>query len=311
MFTWLALTHNQVPVDFVSEQTLAEKGLSGYKVCYFSGRNLTRQSAEKLKQWVRNGGTLFLTAGAGSRDEYNRPMDILYEIIPVKTEDVQQLQVCLSSGRYLDRLTPKDTVSLKDGTKIDVLSVKQNISPKPGSQILGSFSDTGSAIAMWKTGRGTVYYSGFLPALTYAYNGLVERNKVAPNINLQEVKLPDPDKIATETQLLARSYNPWKYPEQIRNLLVLPVKNAGVEMSISCSIPLVDAVMMECDRGILIPLANYTLQPIKNVELTVKTKKPVKSIESAHIGKIPFTQKGGYIKFSLPLKETDFIKLLY
>ena len=311
MFTWLALTHNQVPVDFVSEQTLAEKGLSGYKVCYFSGRNLTRQSAEKLKQWVRNGGTLFLTAGAGSRDEYNRPMDILYEIIPVKTEDVQQLQVYLSSGKNLDRLTPKDTVSLKDGTKIDVLSVKQNISPKPGSQILGSFSDTGSAIAMWKTGRGTVYYSGFLPALTYAYNGLVERNKVAPNINLQEVKLPDPDKIATETQLLARSYNPWKYPEQIRNLLVLPVKNAGVEMSISCSIPLVDAVMMECDKGILIPLANYTLQPIKNVELTVKTKKPVKSIESTHIGKIPFNQQRGYIKFSLPLKETDFIKLLY
>ena len=82
-------------------------------------------------------------------------------------------------------------------------------------------------------------------------------------------------------------------------------------MSISCSIPLVDAVMMECDRGILIPLANYTLQPIKNVELTVKTKKPVKSIESTHIGKIPFNQQRGYIKFSLPLKETDFIKLLY
>ncbi len=134
MFTWLALTHRQIPVDFISEQTLAEKGLPGYKVCYFSGRNIMPQAAEKLKEWVRNGGILFLTAGAGSRDHYNRPTGIFNEILPVERQDVQELQTYLSSGRYLDRLSPRDRVILKDGTEIPVLSVKQQLNPKPGSK---------------------------------------------------------------------------------------------------------------------------------------------------------------------------------
>lgn len=311
MFTWLALTHNQIPVDFVSEQTLAEKDLSGYKVCYFSGRNLSRLAAEKLKQWVKNGGTLFLTAGAGSKDEFNRPTNILDDILPAKCRDLQELQKYLSSGRYLDRLVPQDTVSLKDDTKIDVLSVKQNITPKPGSQVLGHFSDGRPAIIVGKKRRGTVYYSGFLPALTYAYRAIVDRNKVAFGVDLQKVKIPSPEEIATETQLLTRSYNPWNYPQHIRNLIILPVKDKDIEMPVICNIPLIDAVAMACDKGILVPIANYTLQPIKKLVLTVKTKKPVKSVESVHAGKISFQQQGNFVKFSMPLKETDFVKLLY
>lgn len=311
MFTWLALTHNQVPVDFVSEQSLAEKGLPGYRVCYFSGRNLLPTAAEKLKQWVRNGGTLFLTAGAGSRDEYNRPMNILDEIIPVSRNNLQELQTYLSSGRYLDKLTPKDTVILKDGTQIPVLSAKQQISPKPGTQILGSFSDQTPAIVSGKAGKGTVYYAGFLPAIAYAYQAIIDRNKISEGVKISEIEVPSPDKIATETQLLARSYNPWKYPEQIRNLILSPVFEAKPEIPVVCDTPLVDAVVMECEKGILVPVANYTLQPLEKITLQVKTKKAVKSVETVHCGKIPFVQEKNVIRFSLPLKETDFIKLLY
>jgi hypothetical protein len=73
MHTWLALAHDQVPVDVVHETQAAADALKGYKVCYLSGRNLAQDAAEKLKQWVSEGGTLWLTAGAATRDEFNRP----------------------------------------------------------------------------------------------------------------------------------------------------------------------------------------------------------------------------------------------
>ncbi|HPP08200.1 MAG TPA: beta-galactosidase trimerization domain-containing protein [bacterium] len=311
MFTWLALTHRQIPVDFVSEQSVAEKGLSGYKVCYFSGRNLLPEAAEKLKQWVKNGGVLCLTAGAGSKDQYNRSSNILDEIIPARCDNIQELQNYLSSGRYLDRLSPKDTVTTKNGTAIPVLSVKQLLNPKPGSLVLGNFSDGTVAIVAGKSGKGMVYYSGFLPAGAYAYQALVDRNQIAAGVNITEVKAPEPDRIATETQLLTRSYNPWKYPEDIRNLITSPVLEAKVQLPVVCDTPLVDAVAMECELGLVIPIANYTLQPLNSINLQVQTRKAVKTVESAHCGHIPFKQEGNIVKFSIPLKETDFVKILY
>src|SRR2546423_12640706 len=48
MHTWLALAHAQVPVDIVSEASVAAGGLAKYKVCYLSGPNLTRAAADQL-----------------------------------------------------------------------------------------------------------------------------------------------------------------------------------------------------------------------------------------------------------------------
>ena len=311
MFTWLALTHKQIPVDFISEQTLAEKGLKDYRVCYFSGRNLMPQAAGKLKEWVKNGGILFITAGSGSKDHYNRPTSVIDDILPVNRQDFQELQAYLSSGRYLDRLIPKDTVKLKDDTEIPVLSVKEKITPKPGSVVMGSFSDQTPAIVAGRTGKGMVYYSAFLPAIAYSYQAIVHRNKLAEGVKIQELQVPEPDKIATENQLLARSYNPWKYPEGIRNLISMPVIEVKLDLPVICDTPLVDAVAMECEKGILVPVANYTLQPLQRINLDVKVQKPVKSVESAHCGKIQFTEDRNRIRFSLPLEETDFVRILY
>src|SRR5207237_948347 len=84
MHTWLALSHAQVPVDIVSEKQAATGALDNYQVCYLGGPNLTRAAAEKLKTWVENGGTLWLTAGAACRDEYNRNLAILNDILPAE-----------------------------------------------------------------------------------------------------------------------------------------------------------------------------------------------------------------------------------
>ena len=84
MHTWLALAHAQVPVDIVSEAAVAAGGLAKYKVCYLSGPNLTRAATDKLAEWVRGGGTLWLTAGAAARDEYDRSLTTLDGLLPAR-----------------------------------------------------------------------------------------------------------------------------------------------------------------------------------------------------------------------------------
>ena len=95
--------------------------LEQYKICYLSGPNLTRAAAAKLKDWVESGGTLFLTAGAGSRDEFNRALETLNPLLPADRTDTEMLEAFHSAGRFLNSLNAKDTVTW-NGETLDVLS---------------------------------------------------------------------------------------------------------------------------------------------------------------------------------------------
>ncbi len=293
MHTWLALAHTQVPVDIVSEQQAADGLLDAYTVCYLSGPNLTRAAAEKLKAWIQRGGTLWLTAGAAERDEYNRPLDMLDDILPAERKDAQQLQAHRSAGRNLSSLAAKDEVRW-DGGAAEVLSVKQTLAPRAGAKVLATFKDGSPALVR----GGTVYCAGFLPALAYIKPALVERKK------LEEEK-PD-------AALLQRSYNPWKFPAHVRGFLLMPVRAAGVVSPITCNVPLVDAVYMTTERGVLIPLANYTLEPIGRLELTVTVPRPISRAESAVHGSLLLKQPSAKtVEVTLPLDNNDFVKLCF
>ena len=95
MHTWLALAHAQIPVDILSERDVTDGELARYKVCYLSGPNLTRAAAAKLRAWVEAGGTLWITAGAASRDEFNsfnRPLDELSSLLAAHREAAATLE---------------------------------------------------------------------------------------------------------------------------------------------------------------------------------------------------------------------------
>ena len=291
--TWLALAHAQVPVDVVSEQQAAKGMLDGYAVCYLSGPNLTRAAAEKLKAWVQRGGTLWLTAGAAARDEYNRPLSELDDILPAERKDALTLQSYQSSGRNLSSLAAKDEVRWSGGTA-EVLSVKQTLAPRAGAKVLAIFKDGSAALVR----GGTVYCAGFLPALAYIKPALLARKEM-------EAKKPN-------ANLLQRSANPWEFPPHLRELLLMPVRAAGVVTPITCNVPLVDAIYMTTDRGVLIPLANYTLEPIERLALTVTVPRPVARAESAVRGPLSFKQPTDTtVELALPLENNDFVKVYF
>jgi hypothetical protein len=288
MHTWMALTHSQVPVDILEERQIERGLLDGYKVCYLAGPNLTRAAAIRLKEWVRAGGELFLSAGAATKDEFNRPMNLLEEILPAVRGESDESQAFRSSGRYLDTLRSFDTVRW-DGGQAEVLCVKQPISSlKAGAKISATFQDGTPAIVSGE--RVTV--CGFLPALSYIKTAL-DRRKEAE-------KAGHP--------ITERSYNPWEFPPALRELIVRPA--ASVKRPIDCSHALVDAVHMPGDRGVVVPLSNYTLEPISELTLGIASPKKVKSVESAVHGKLSFHQ-GERVEVKLPLGNNDFLMLWF
>jgi hypothetical protein len=291
-----------VPVDIVSERQAADGQLDRYTVCYLSGPNLTRAAGAKLHAWIEHGGTLWLTAGAASRDEYNRPLHVLDDVLPVTRGEVTELQKHLGSGRTLRLLTAKDEVQWKDGAA-SVLSVKQPLTPVEGASVLARFHDGAPALVQ----RGRVYCAGFLPALDYIKRALDAR------FALEAKASADAKSISSEAAtLLERSANPWEYPASIRDLLLTPVRDAGIVRPIECDTPLVDAVLMTHDKGLLIPLANYTNQPIAKLSLHIATPKPIARVESAIRGPLEFRAISPQaVELSLPLESNDFLKLYF
>ena len=293
MHTWLALSHGQVPVDVVSEIDLAEGHLSQYRVCYFSGENLTRAAATKLAEWVQVGGTLFMTAGAGTRDEYNRPLDTLVPLLPATREAVTVHEPFNVGGHYLSTLSPRDTVTW-DGETLDVLAVQQAQSPKPNAATLATFANGQPAIVSAAAGEGTTISAGFLPALAYIRPALIAREASQKN--------------KSDSARIERSYNPWDFPAGIRERILSPARDTKTRLT--CDVPLVDAVYLPCVQGVLIALANYTLESVERIELRIRDVYNVTGVESVHHGEVTYEEIGdGEIRLSLPLDASDWLMI--
>lgn len=341
MHTWLALVHAQVPLDIVPEREVADGCLDNYQVCYLSGPNLTRAAAAKLKAWVEAGGTLWLTAGAAARDEFNRPLDTLTPLLPAERAAAADLEPYHSAGRFLSHLAAKDTVTWND-ERWDVLSVKQPLTARAGAAVLARFSDGTPAVVSGSAGRGRVLAAGFLPALSYiksalAARGALERQAAAEKLATRQPAAADPNQpeatgatiAAADREFLDRSYNPSQFPAGLRDLIVLPVREAQITPPLVCDTPLIDAVCLPCEQGVLVALANYTLQPLERVTLELRTgslglqsraasgqprqgvardsQTRPPSVTSVRRGSLRFESAPGLIRWTMPLDANDFV----
>ena len=162
-------------------------------------------------------------------------------------------------------------------------------------EILATFGDGSPAAVGGRAGRGRVICCGFLPALAYIKAALDERRPLqeraderkrlaaeareeapanrdrheaaaAANPALTGQKAPDDARAGGEVD---RSYNPWRYPAGIRERIVAPARAAGVHAPLTCDTPIVDAVALPCEQGVLAALSNYTLRTLGRVELTL------------------------------------------
>ncbi len=77
MMVYLALLHAGLPVDFVSDEEVADGRFAarGYKCLYVVNESVPAAASGAIQQWVRSGGRLWCSGWAAMRDEYNTPTD--------------------------------------------------------------------------------------------------------------------------------------------------------------------------------------------------------------------------------------------
>src|SRR5205085_3692242 len=110
---YIAIRHQQLPLDVVVEGD----DLTSYQVIYLADQHVSRAAARALANWVRSGGRLFATAGAGMSDEFDQPNAVLRQLLGVEQQSLRESsQMIRFEKQDLPFAAPLETVRWRDAS---------------------------------------------------------------------------------------------------------------------------------------------------------------------------------------------------
>jgi hypothetical protein len=286
----VAVRHCQAPLDFVIEDDALDGTLGHYKVLYLTDKHVSRPASEAIAQWVKDGGRLFATAGAGMFDELNRPNTVMRDLMGIELEAIEapdDKQVGFIK-QDLPFSEPLDAVTAGD-VKMPAIGVRCRLKLKD-ARAVGTFADGSPAVALRRVGNGYATCCAFLPGLSY----------FKPAIPLRPV-----DRGSTD-QAMAH-FIPTQFDAGARALIEEPL--ADLVPPVVCSEPLVESTVIEAKGGTLIPLVNWSAGPVKGLKVTATIPLPAKSAELAGGGALAVAREDGRTVFTLDLDVADAIIL--
>ncbi|MBI1913172.1 MAG: beta-galactosidase trimerization domain-containing protein [Planctomycetes bacterium] len=294
---YIAIRHQQLPLDCV----LDGDDLKSYKVLYLTDRHVSRAGSKAIAEWVKAGGHLFATAGAGMFDEFNQPNKVLRELLGADEtalihadEDVkfekQDLPFAkpLGTGWWLGI----------GGTmpRTQVFGTRSRFKAAKDVEVIVDFGGGSPAVGMRKVGKGRAFYCGFLPGLSY----------FKPAVPLRPV-----DRGASDETMA--HFIPTKFDEVASALVKLPASGAygakEIEWPVVCSEPLVENTVIEAKSGVVIPLVNWSAGPVKGLTVTVSLNVPSAKVSLASGRIVRHKNEGGKQVFTLDLDVADALIL--
>jgi hypothetical protein len=282
---WMALNHNNFPVDFVDETMVQQGALKRYKVLYVTGPNLGRKTAEAVAGWVQNGGQLWASAAAATHDEYNQPLDSLDAVLGVQGRTINKIDADYSPKGGLRALQPLAQVKMDEtagfGTAIWNAYGSRATFQLMGGAVLGRFEDGAPAVVRHRYGQGSTLYFATMPGLAYS-RGATEISG-APTID---------------------------YPSDIAPLITGLPTWAKVNKPATTSLPFVEAAVLQSQRGTSVTLLNWSGKPVKELTVSINDVPGLKSVRSARLGKLGYRKQGGRITVKLPMPQVVDVLLL-
>ena len=289
---YIAILHQQLPLDFVIEEDALAGDLKDYRVLYLADAHVSRAASRAIADWVAGGGRLFATAGAGMFDEFNRPNEILRGLLGVEQTALEEQDKMKFIKEDMPFTAPMDTVTwqtLAGEVRTPVIAARSRIELR-GADVRGTFSDGSPAITVKRTGGGLAFYCAFLPGLSY----------FKPAMPLRPM-----DRGATDDAM--SHFIPTEFDAGVAALIGGPV--AGVERPVLCSEPLVEAKIIRAEQGVLIPLVNWSAGPVEGLTVTVGVAVPTKEVTLASGRPVRVATEGGKQVFTLDLDVADALIL--
>jgi hypothetical protein len=285
---WHGLRHLGLQPDFVCEEDVAEGKLKDYKLLFVADRCITRKASAEIDRWTREGGMLYLAAGAATRDEYYEPYMPPFAERVWKSESAMRLQE-QTEYKFNERRDLMDVPTLAqveiaaDGGKIGlpVIGAIARPSAEDGARIVAAFEDGTPAGVQLAHGRGRIRGMGFMPMLTYGQQAKFAKKSLSE-----------------------------KWPAGPRDHLKEVVTSAGVRGAVETNVPVVEASLLVAPNASALVLANYTYEPIAKLTVRVRTDRPVRRAISCETGRpVDLQSDGSGVTVSLPFEWTDVILL--
>ncbi len=191
------LLHSNYNVDFISSYDVDAGELKKYKLLYLPFNYIEKNTWEKIKQWVEDGGFLVIEGGY-LKDECNRNINLGLWIKGFSSKNIERKQTV---GRLPLELPKQELLDTTQPVSFPVVCSKQNLSlPEKGTCLL-KYKDGSPAAIQVDKGKGTVRITGFYQGISYVWD---QENR---------------DKAKWGDVLLYHSFSP-----ELRNFSVEPAK---------------------------------------------------------------------------------------
>ncbi|NSW56216.1 MAG: beta-galactosidase trimerization domain-containing protein [Armatimonadetes bacterium] len=291
---YYALRQAGVPVDFLTEDDIAEGRLDGYKALYISASHLHSGAAKALTEWVSRGGVVWSSAGGGLLDEYNRPNDAMLALFGLSSGEITEHDRLPDTKHTLPRLRPADGMRLSlpglEPVALPALATTQTLEPAGGARSVGMFHNGSPAAVLNRLGKGQALLIGGFPGAAY----------VSPAIPARPW-----DRGTTDAAMA--HFLPTDFDPHAREVILWAARQAGIVPDVTLSAPLVEWTAIDSPAGTALMLINWTGQPVRDLRITVRGQLGGAIVSSLEQGRLKPEQDGNVWCVTMPLGLTDCI----
>jgi hypothetical protein len=301
--TWVALRHLGVQPDFLREEDVEAGRLKGYKVLYITGQCLTRKASARIDEWLKQGGVVYLCAGAATRDEFCEPYLPPFAAL-VWPADATKKMIKQTGHQFNERVDLPTIKPITRVTKITrsaaaarvvydlpVVGIRLDVQPSDEAR----FADGKWASKTVRHGSGTAFAVGFLPGLAYSpfkvgQTTLDEKWPLAPRWIIGE---------ALWEAGIDRGYGP--YPSNVVCRVREPSAHGPVESS-----------LLTGPEGSAIVLINHGYKPIPRLGILLRAPHAVRTATSTEGVKVDLSRpvaEGETLLLEVPLEWADIVLL--
>lgn len=287
-YLYLALRNAGYAVDLITEDDIAQDGiLSNYSMVYFAGEWIDSRAVRKLDEWVRNGGILYATAGAGYLNEFAEPNPAMLGLLGLQSTSLRKNAISMRALLELPIAPQIDTISLTGGAKIPAVGMRQALAPDT-AEVIGTWADGTPAVTVRSYGSGKAYTVGTLPGTAWMRSGV--KAEPASRGGVRKAENPVGYSVATEC------------------LVMLGVGDARVDRDVLVSKRGIETVVADGNNGTMLTIVNWTNKPIRNVKVEVRMPEAPRVIRSVQSGKnLKWKYADGRTTFSTSVNDADFV----